>query len=307
MNRIAGSLEKIFGKINNNGEELVVLSNYFTSKNDPVRGFRQQNDSFNYLANWYYSIHELRLMAIVFYDQLSPEFLERYSTDRIFFVHCKLGNFSLNDERFFIFKEFTSLLSPDTYVITTDINDVVFNKNPLALLKQDPEKVFVGRGDRRSWKSGIWTLKALKAFYDKYPGKVPPSMLHFPVLNPGTVGGKSGKVSLVFQKMCALFESIGDDGNYDMQAFNYVMMRDYVPFRSGIDKFVPFAWNYWYQYLSYRVHRKLEGKYRKEKYDLSNVGESIVQNEFIHAGFPFVSMFNWFEKKGESHAFLIHK
>ncbi|WP_373399093.1 hypothetical protein V8V91_05085 [Algoriphagus halophilus] len=83
-----------------------------------------------------------------------------------------------------------------------------------------------------------------------------------------------------------------------MQAFNYIMMRDYVPYGSSIDKFVPFDWNYWFQYLSYRVHRKLEGKYRKDKYDLSNVEESIVKNDYIHAGFPFVSMFNWFEQKG---------
>lgn len=307
MDRIIGATEKILGEIHEKGEELVVLSNYFTSKNDPVRGFRQQNDNFNYIANWYNSVQELDLRGIVFYDQLSPEFLVKYGTNRISFVRCKLGNYSLNDERFFIFKEFISQLNPETYVITTDINDVVFNMNPLALLKQDPEKLFVGRGDRRFWKSSTWTLTTLKAFDDKYPGKVPPSMLHFPVLNPGTVGGMSSKVSLVFQKMCELFESIGDDGNYDMQAFNYVMMRDYVSFRLGIDKFVPFVWNYWYQYLSYRLRRKLEGKYQKEKYDLSNIEESIVKNDLIHAGFPFVSMFNWFEQKGKSQAFLIHK
>ena len=74
---------------------------------------------------------------IVFYDQLSTEFLEKYSTDRVSFVRCKLGNYSLNDERFFIFREFISQLSPETYVITTDINDVVFNRKPLPLLLKE--------------------------------------------------------------------------------------------------------------------------------------------------------------------------
>ena len=92
-----------------------------------------------------------------------------------------------------------------------------------------------------------------------------------------------------------------------MQTFNYIMLRDYVPFSLWIDKLVPFAWAYWYHYLSYRIHRKLEGKYRKDKYDLSKVEESIFQNDLIHAGFPFVSMFNWFEQRGESKAYLIHK
>jgi hypothetical protein len=307
LDRITGSLENILREIHDTGEELVVLSNYFTSKNDPVRGFRQQNDNFDYLANWYHSIHELGLRGIVFYDQLSTEFLEKYSTDKVSFVRCKLGNYSLNDERFFIFKEFISQLSSEIYVITTDINDVVFNKNPLFLLKTSPDKLFVGRGDRRSWKCGTWTLKALKAFYDKFPGKVNPSMWDFPVLNPGTVGGKSENVFILYQKMCAVFESIGDDGNYDMQAFNYVMMQDYIQFGSKSDRFLPFGPAYWFYYLSYRVNRKLEGKYKKEKYDLSSVEESIISNDFVQAGFPFVSMFNWFEEKGKSQAYLIHK
>ncbi|WP_373399094.1 hypothetical protein V8V91_05090 [Algoriphagus halophilus] len=209
MNRIPGSLEKILGEIHDNGEELVVLSNYFTSKNDPIRGFKQQNDNFNYLANWYHSIHDLGLKAIVFYDKLSPEFLGKYSTDRISFVYCKLGNYSLNDERFFIFKEFISHLNPETYVITTDINDVVFNRNPLPFLKQNPKKLFVGRGDRRFWKSGTWTLNALKEFNDKYPGKVPPSMLHFPVLNPGTVGGSHIKLVSSFKRCVRYLKASG--------------------------------------------------------------------------------------------------
>lgn len=307
MSRIIDSIEKVLGEIHETKEELVILSNYFTSKNDPVRGFRQQNDNFAYISKWYYSILELGLRAIVFYDQLSPEFLGKYRTDRVSFVRCQLGNYSLNDERFFIFKEFISQLGPKTYVITTDINDVEFNRNPLPLLKQDPEKLFVGRGDRRVWKSGTWTLKALKAFDKKYPCKTPSSMLYFPVLNPGTVGGKSSKVAEVFKKMCNIFEIIGDDGNYDMQAFNYIMMRDYLPFSLWIDKLIPFSWIYWYHYFSYRIQRKLEGKYQKEKYNLSNIEESMIHNDLVHAGFPFVSMFNWFEQKGESNAYLIHK
>ncbi|GAB2633339.1 hypothetical protein [Belliella aquatica] len=307
MNRIIGSVDSILKGIDKTGEELLVLSNYFTSKNDPVRGIRQKNDNFSYMEAWYKSIHELGLRAIVFYDQLSSEFLEIYSSDRVSFVPCKLGKYSLNDERFFIFHEFITQLSPEIYIVTTDINDVVFNKNPLPLLRENTELVFVGRGDRRVWKNGTWTLTALNAFNKKYPRKIPPSIFYFPVLNPGTVGGNSGNVSEVFKKMCTIFESIGDDGNYDMQAFNYIMMRDYVPFSLWFDKWISFSWAYWYHYISYRIHRKLEGKYRKEKYDLRNVEESIVKNNLVHAGFPFVSMFNWFESKGESKAYLIHK
>ncbi|WP_288373828.1 hypothetical protein [uncultured Algoriphagus sp.] len=307
MFRIADSLDKILLDIQTSDDELIVLSNYFTSKNDPVRGIRQKNDNFAYIASWYESIHDLGLRGIVFYDALSADFLRMYNSKRVTFVRCQLGIYSLNDERFFIFKEFLAKIQKEIFVITSDINDVVFNKDPLPLLKADSEKLFLGRGDRRSWKSGTWTLKAIKAFHEKYRGKLPPSIFYFPVLNPGTLGGKRSNILTLFEKMCAIFESLGDDGNYDMQAFNLVMMRDYVPFSMRTDVLLPFSLAYWYHYLSYRIQRKIEGKYRKEKYDLIDVEESIVNNDLIYAGHPFVSMFNWFEKKGESKAYLIHK
>jgi hypothetical protein len=98
---------------------------------------------------------------------------------------------------------------------------------------------------------------------------------------------------------------LGDAQNYDMPVFNYVLKDYYYSTTNKFDGKIPFglAWNFWF--YRYRIQRKLESEYKKEKYDLTTHQESVVENDKIVAGFPFVSMFNWFENPSE--AYLIHK
>ncbi len=286
-------------------DPLIVLSTYFSSKQDPVRGGFQQIDNFSYIQQWYNCIQEQDLNAVVFYDMLSDEFIQEYQTKKIKFIRCRLGEMSLNDERFFIFQEFIPFLPDGFFILTTDINDVVINKNPLPLLKTKPEKLFVGRGNRKVWKNGIWTLIALKQFYDTFNQLTPVSFLDYPVFNPGTIGGRKDLMLDLFSKMTQVFEVLGDERNYDMPVFNYVLKENYYPSSGFWDGKVPFSWAWNFCYYEYRLKRKLESSYRKEKYDLSSHQESIVENEKIYAGFPFVSMFTWFENSSE--AYLNHK
>lgn len=286
-------------------EKLFVLSTYFSSKQDPVRGGHQDSDNFGYIRNWYHSVLEHGLWAVVFYDKLSPGFIRSYQTEKIRFIKCRLGGMSLNDERFFIFREFISQLPENAYVLTTDINDVVININPLPLFQQSPDKLFLGRGNRRVWKNGIWLLNSLRQFSKKYYQSLPISFFHYPVFNPGTIGGKKEKVLELFTKMIQVFEVLGDAQNYDMPVFNYVLKKYYYPKNNGVDGKIPFclAWNFWF--YAYRIQRKLESGYKKEKYDLATHQESVEENDKIVAGYPFVSMFSWYENPSE--AYLIHK
>jgi len=281
------------------------LSTYFSSKPDPVRGGYQNNDNFAYIEKWYNSIVVNDLLAVVFHDNLSDDFIIEYQTDKIMFIRCQLGKMSLNDERFFIFEEFILNLPENSYVLNTDINDVVINKNPLVLLQSSPEKLFVGRGNRKVWKNGLWTLTALKQFSESFNQSLPISFLHYPVFNPGTIGGKKEKMLKLFKRMTQVFEVLGDDLNYDMPVFNYVLKEYYFPKIGIYDGTIPFgmAWNFWV--YVYRIQRKIENRYKKEKYDLATYQESVIENDKIFAGFPFVSMFCWYENP--SNAYLIHK
>lgn len=305
--RIKSKIDHIIADLNSSGDMLILLSTYFTSKIDPMRKIHQPQDNFDYFKEWYESVDELGLMAVIFCDTISEEFKAKYETDKISFVRCKLGTHSLNDERFFIFHEFVQLLAPDTFVVSTDINDVIINKNPLKLLESDPDKLFVGRGQRKVWKSGNWALKALFRFNKQYKGSLPISFFNYPLLTPGTLGGKRDVIIKIYQEMVDLFVELGDDGNYDMQVFNYIMKEKYYITSSLWDSVVPFWMGNLYYFLKYRISRKIEGKYKAHKYDLITPEEGIVKNELIYAGFPFVSMVGKYEEKGVSEAYLIHK
>ncbi|SNS23740.1 hypothetical protein SAMN06295967_105237 [Belliella buryatensis] len=307
MKRIYSNIEQLINKINSSEDELVILSTYFTSKIDPMRKFQQPNDNFEYFKDWYESINELGLRAVIFCDTISESFERKYTTDKISFIRCQLGPHSLNDERFFIFHEFIQDLSPHTFIVSTDINDVIVNKNPLELLASSPEKLFVGRGQRKVWKNGKWALKALFSFNRKYNKSLPVSFFNYPLLTPGTLGGKKEVMQKIYQEMKDLFSELGDDGNYDMQVFNFIMKEKYFPKNSFWDGTIPFWIANWYYYALYRVSRKIEKGYMAHKYDLVTPEEGIVSNELIYAGFPFVSMVGKYEKKGVSEAYLIHK
>lgn len=307
MKRIISDIEELVCHFNSSNEKMIFLSTYFTSKLDPLRRKNQEVNSFAYFRNWYESIFELEIMAIIFCDTISEEFKLKYETDKISFVRCQLGPHSLNDERFFIFYEFVQQLKSDCYVVSTDINDVIVNKNPLDLLESHPEKLFVGRGIRRTWKDGIWALYALRQFNNKIPFRLDFSFLKYPMLTPGTIGGKNEIVQKIYKEMIDLFSLCGDEGNYDMQVFNYVMKKKYFLTKSSLDGIIPFIAGNWFYYLKYRLSRKLEKGYKKSKYDVVTYEESICQNDLIYAGFPFVSIVGNYEKKGESEAYLIHK
>ncbi|WPR77404.1 hypothetical protein [Algoriphagus sp. NG3] len=307
MKRLAEDLSSYSQYLSETDGRLIILSTYFSSKQDPVRGGFKQTDNFAYIKHWYNSVQKHDLEAVVFYDRLSEEFIQIYQTEKIRFVRCQLGGMSLNDERFFIFQEFISGLPEDCFVLTTDINDVVINKNPLPLLQAKPIKLFVGRGNRRVWKNGIWTLTALRQFHDRFNKAIPLSFLDYPVFNPGTIAGRKDLVVALFNQMTQIFEVLGDGRNYDMPVFNYVLKENYYPTSGFWDGKVPFSWVWNYCYYGYRLQRKLESDYRKEKYDLAFHQESVVENEKIYAGFPFVSMFGRYEEEGVSKAYLLHK
>ena len=161
--------------------DLLILSNYFCSKKDPQRDIYQTNGDFNYISNWYYSVIENGILAIIFHDGLKKEFIQKYQKNNIKFVKCDLGEYSLNDERFFVFEEFLNYIPSKTFVLTTDINDVIINKTPLALFKENPDKIFIGRGDKLTWGRGIWTLGKMKEFYNNSNSKIDSDILCFPV------------------------------------------------------------------------------------------------------------------------------
>jgi hypothetical protein len=96
---------------------LALLTSYFSKKahpNSPQDSYvvgrnadgRVSNNEINYIKPWYDSVNNLQLNGFVFHDNLSDEFVEQYTTNKIKFI--KVGDFeySNNDYRFFCFRDF---------------------------------------------------------------------------------------------------------------------------------------------------------------------------------------------------------
>lgn len=306
VNRIIQSYDQLLSDFHSSDAPLLVLSNYFTSKLDPVRLVQQAPSDFNYIQIWYESVSRHQLPAVIFHDGLDAEFIRAYETDLIRFIQCRLGSLSLNDERFIIFEEFVTHLASDKYVLLTDINDVIVNRNPSSYFESHPSQLHVGRSNRRFWKNSTWTLAALYTFSQNYPHPLPISFFNYPVFNPGTFGGRQAVVLKVLREMVDIFLQINNEGNYDMQAFNLVLKYHYYPTHSFWDFKLPFVWGFWYHHCCYRLSRKWEGSYRRKKYDLDSIEEGVFENDRLKTGYPFVSMFKKYETL-ESGVYLIHK
>jgi len=116
----------------------VVLSCYFNGKKDPIhheslKNQKRDKDDFNYIAPLYNSCLKLGLHLIIFYDNLSKNFVQKYSTNKIIFRKTILvSNLSINDERFIIYYEYL-LKNPYKNVYSSDIGDVFLTKNIFEL------------------------------------------------------------------------------------------------------------------------------------------------------------------------------
>jgi hypothetical protein len=127
----------------------VILTSYFSQKihpNDPNdkgvigRGGdgRVWQNSFEYIKVWYDSIQNLDLDARIFYDDLSDDFVKKYSTDKIQFIKIQMSVFSNLDWRFFCYRNYLNNHYHDS-VFLTDCSDVKIVKNPSDIIKEYPD------------------------------------------------------------------------------------------------------------------------------------------------------------------------
>lgn len=287
--------------------ELIVLSNYFTSKIDPQRGVNQSANDFNYIKNWYQSIIKNQLNGVVFHDGLEKEFIQKYQTEKVIFLECKLGLMSLNDERFFVFHEFLNFVNDNSYILITDINDVVVLRSPLDFFSNSPKKIFLGRDDHYSWRSGYWSLNKIKEFQIKTSIKIPSYFLCFPVFNAGLIGGKVTVINSLLSKMISILIEMKDSGNYNMVVLNWVLFNGY--YKSKKYLFI-------FGLLPFDVFWKINFSMRKGKLSflrslfkekISKNEEGVINSKLLYSGFPFNSLFKKFQHLGNTKAYLIHK
>jgi hypothetical protein len=124
----------------------VLLTSYFSQKvhpNDPldhwvvgrdIDGRVSQND-IKYIKPWYDSVKSLELNGFIFYDNLTDEFVEEYTTEKIKFVKVEPSDYSNNDWRFFCYRNFLEENNFDN-VFLSDGSDVTVVKDPSLIISE---------------------------------------------------------------------------------------------------------------------------------------------------------------------------
>jgi hypothetical protein len=210
----------------------VILTSYFSKKihpNDPndkhVTGRMSdgrviQND-IQYIKNWYDSVKNLDLEARIFCDNLSEEFIEKYTTDKIKFVLVEPTDYSNNDWRFFCYRNYLEQNKFDS-VFLTDSSDVVVVKDPNLIISEysgydffvckDSLKLsefpYLNIHSQANWENFIYF-----AMYEKV----------LDLINMGAIGGTYDNVMLFLNKFCETRIRLGAPSfNSDMWTGQYV-------------------------------------------------------------------------------------
>lgn len=122
----------------------VIFTTYFSQKihpNDPndqwvvgkTNDGRVLQNDIKYIAPWYDSIDKLGLQGVVFYDNLTPSFIDTYQKENIQFIKVSPSDYSNNDWRFFVYKDFLKDKQYDA-VFLTDGSDVTVVQDPTKII-----------------------------------------------------------------------------------------------------------------------------------------------------------------------------
>lgn len=208
-----------------------ILTSYFSKKkhpNDPSdpwvigrnsAGF-VDSDSFSYIEPWYSSVDSLGLNGFVFYDNLSDEFLKKYTTDKIKFIKVEPTDYSNNDWRFFCYRNFLEENIFDA-VFLTDGSDVTVVKDPSLIIAEREEDLFVCKDsiklkdfpyfelhDQTEWENRS-TFALFSPIWD--------------LINMGVIGGSYANIMEFLEAFCQTRIRLGfPDFNSDMWVGQYV-------------------------------------------------------------------------------------
>lgn len=200
----------------------LIFSPYFTQN----RNFSQHDSSHNQkggsrpdcyylIKEWYESVMDNNLKAIIFHNECSSEFIEKYSNSNISFVYYnKLNRPSYNDERFYCYVKYLINHPEVENIFCTDIFDVKFFNDPFKLLSNE-YSLYVG-SEIPSW--GWMDRKFREVKLEKLPRTKM-------VYNAGIVGGNREDILLFFNLMIDYFSNIDKNINANMGVFNHCLRR----------------------------------------------------------------------------------
>lgn len=255
----------------------VIVTCYFTLKPDPQTGSSRNAADFKYIQPWYDSIIKIGVRGIVLHDGLDPTFIDQYSNDNVQFRFCRLGNYSIFEERWLLYHLFLKQLPRLEKVFFTDSNDVYITQNPFPFI-QNKMALYVGRDNANRIKDSGW----LQAEYEQYViesnYKIARTYQYQWAYNAGVCGGSRELLFFLTHEMSKLIFKVTSDHHKDMTLLNLVIHEHFFP-----------------QLSSKNWHQKLV--------DAQN--DALASHSTLITGYPFNSGFKDFDF--DSTAYFIHK
>lgn len=176
------------------------------------------------MENWYNSVKNLNLNAVIFHNELSDTFIEKYQTSKIIFENWKEQNrLSYNDERFFAFLNYLKNNPQIKRVFCTDIYDIIFYKNPFELMDLNPDyKIFSGsqvyNSSTKVWMGFKYLEINQKSFLNT-------CIVNNSFFNAGIIGGYRENIIYLFEDMIMEFEKIDKKLNSNMAVYNVCLSK----------------------------------------------------------------------------------
>ena len=214
----------------------VIFTTYFSAKQHPQFGDphlegitnsgRVLDNDIAYLRKWYYSLLALDIEGRVFYDNLTDEFVSKYTTSKVRFVKVGQSPHSYNDWRFYCYREYLKSNTWDV-VFMTDGSDVTVVQDPSKLVADYPtKKIFLCLD---SYKLGQFPYLEyhLRFGWDNYMF----FMLNanqWDLINMGVVGGTYANITSFLDRICTIRDGIGNASfNADIWTGNYLFRNEY--------------------------------------------------------------------------------
>ena len=179
----------------------------------------KQND-ISYIGGFYESVKNLNLQVRIFYDNLTPEFVVKYTTPGIQFIYVEDSPYSYNDGRFFYYRNYLENNKFDS-VFMTDSSDVTVVKDPSQILQDFPEMDYFICKDSIKLFQFPYLQFHQKVGWENYMSFFV-NQYEWELINMGVIGGNYENTMLFLNTLCRERIKIGTPTfNSDIWTGNY--------------------------------------------------------------------------------------
>ena len=214
----------------------VVFTTYFTSRAGPNKHYHMPQNYFRYIKKWFVGAMQQGLDVVVFYDELDMEWIRRVEKayPQATFVASDLKYRSVNDDRYYILRDYLKSHPEIGRAFLTDGSDMQIWGNPFQLMDiLGNEMLYIGQ-DKPYWISlndlpyHMYTRSVTRTCYGENNYRREKELVRsHSVYNAGLSGGMRHAYLAMLERVidnldASLYKS---NKNCNMAAFNIILHK----------------------------------------------------------------------------------